>query len=235
MSLRRSLQTLSAVLFIAVLAVSAAWADDKPTKPTPIRVFALQGENITIALRSNPTTGYQWTLLPLQPHSVITIDKGAFVRPQSNLTGAPGWMVWHVNAKDLGLTTLTFQYARSFEKTAPPARTVVVVVRCDPHTSAVKTGSQVFYCQPNDAFDVTLPNPQDGFQWNILDKSYDGGVLLSLGRTQIPGKPGKPGTPPMTVQHFRAVGVGSTKATLMYQKPGVEQAAVSTTVVRVEK
>lgn len=235
MNTRRLLAALSAALFLAVLAASSAWAD---TKPTPLRVLVLQGEHLTISLRSNPTTGYQWRMLPLQPNSIVSVDKGTFVPPQSNLAGAPGWTVYKAQANDQGLTTLTFQYARPFEKGVPPVRTFAVAVRCDPRTSAVQSATHVFYCQPDDTFQVSLPTPPNGFSWNMVDKSYDGGVLLSLGRTFVPAPPavkGKPAQPATTIQRFKAVGVGSTTALLMYEKPGVAQAAVSTTAVRVEK
>lgn len=235
MTFRRNLAALSAAVLLAVFAASAAWAD---TKPTPLRVLVLEGESITISLRSNPTTGYQWTMQPLKPNSVVSIDKGIYVRPQSNLAGAPGWMVYNAKANDQGLTTLTFQYARSFEKDVPPIRTFSVVVRCNPRTSAAKTATQVFYCQPDDTFQFALPCPTDGFTWNMVDKSYDGGVLLSLGRIFVPAPPavkGKPTPRASTIQRFKAVGVGDTTAILMYEKPGVEQAAVNTTAVRVAK
>lgn len=235
MNLRRSLAALSAAILLAVLAAGSAWAD---AKPTPLRVLVLEGENVTISLRSNPTTGYQWSMLPLQPNSTVSIDKGTFVRPQSNLAGAPGWTVYNAKVNDQGLTTLTFQYARSFEKGVPPIRTFVVVLRCDPRTSAAQSTTQVFYCQPDDTFQVALPSPTNGYTWNMIDKSYDGGVLLSLGRTFVPAPPavkGKPAQPATTIQRFKAVGVGRTTAELMYEKPGVEQAAVNTTAVCVEK
>lgn len=235
MNLRRIGATLAVALLLAAIGAGSARAQ---SRPTPLRVLALEGESLTISLRANPSTGYRWTLQPLKPNAIVTIDKGAYQASSVGVPGAPGWMVYHATATDVGLTPLTFTYARPFEKNVPPARTFTVVVRCDPRTSAADTSTQVFYCQPDDRFEVTLPSSRDGFTWNMVDKSYDGGVLLSLGRTLAPAVPasaGRPAVPAQTIHRFKAVGVGSTKALLMYQKPGVENAAINTTAVRVEK
>lgn len=235
MHLRTAAATLIAAMGLAVAPLRPASAEPAAS---PTRLLIHNGEEATISLRSNPTTGYQWSVKAMKPQHGFTIDKGAYVRPTSAAPGASGWTVYHVKQGETGLTTLVFTYARAFEKGKPPARTFTVVVRSEPSTSAARSTSQVFYCQPGDEFSIPLASPDAAWTWKLMERSYDGGVLQSLGRTVVPApapKPKQKPQPATTIQRFRAVGVGDTKAILTYEKEGVEHAAVNTTAVRVEK
>lgn len=229
MLFQRTLAAMSAALLFLTMAAGVAHAD---AKPTPTRLLVITGEETAIYLRSIPSTGYQWTVTPAKGSGILSLDKGAWVPSKAGVPGAPGWQVFRTKATDEGLTTLTFQYARPFDKNTPPARTFVLVVRAEPKTSATVTSSQVFYCQPDDEVKVTLPCSTDGAQWAIIPRSYDGGVLLSQGSTTAPATAK---TPASITFRLKAVGVGNTKATLTCAKEGVQPEAVNTTAVRVER
>ena len=85
--------------------------------------IALHRECI-IALRSNPTTGYTWTL-SIEPSGVITTKSKEFIANTSDRVGVGGTTSWLLMANRVGLTTLTFHYQRPWETGAKPTREVV--------------------------------------------------------------------------------------------------------------
>jgi len=88
------------------------------------------GGKLTIALPSNPTTGYAWELA--SSDSAILDNPGHdFVPPQSTLTGAGGTEEWHFVGKSTGKTEVKLNYRRSWEK-GPPLETYSVTIVVDP-------------------------------------------------------------------------------------------------------
>lgn len=79
-----------------------------------------RGDKFVIALASNPTTGYRWTA---EDNSKVEQQRSRYVQGDSNLMGAGGTQMITFEATDRGRTTLTLDYARSFEKDTPPAET----------------------------------------------------------------------------------------------------------------
>ena len=78
----------------------------------------------TIALQSNPTTGYIWTL-SIEPEGVITTKSKEFIANASDYVGVGGTTSWLMIANRIGSTTLTFHYQRPWETGAKPARELV--------------------------------------------------------------------------------------------------------------
>jgi len=74
----------------------------------------------TIKLKSNPTTGYTWSMGEYD-HAVLSLIEHRFVPGNSKLMGAPGFDEWHFRAQPAAFvkpqqTILTFTYARAWEK-----------------------------------------------------------------------------------------------------------------------
>ena len=79
-----------------------------------------KGDKFVIALVANPTTGYSWTA---EDNRKVKQLKSHFVPGDSSLMGAGGTQLLTFQATNRGTTTLTLDYARSFEKNTPPAQT----------------------------------------------------------------------------------------------------------------
>lgn len=100
------------------------------TKPEEtIEVSA--GQEFTIALPSNRTTGYQWRLAGRLDETVVRLVRTAYEAPETKLPGAGGKEVWVFQAVGPGKTAIPLEYARSWEKGVPPAQkaTFLIVVR----------------------------------------------------------------------------------------------------------
>jgi len=92
-----------------------------------------RGQSTSIALASNPSTGFSWSLDEARSSGlahVKVVDKG-FTRTTSGLVGAPGRRWWSVAGLTRGTASLTFVYQRAWDRQTPPAkaRTIVVDVR----------------------------------------------------------------------------------------------------------
>jgi inhibitor of cysteine peptidase len=85
-----------------------------------------KGEQFVIALASNPTTGYSWKA---EANDNVEQVKSKFVQGDSKLMGAGGTQLISFEATKRGGTTLTLDYARSFEKGTEPADTESFSVR----------------------------------------------------------------------------------------------------------
>lgn len=92
------------------------------------------GQTLHIALSSNATTGYQWTvsgaegsiLEPIEPTGQEATDPHP-----AGMVGVGGQTHWRFKAERAGLATLNFAYARAWERNTPPAETATyrIVVR----------------------------------------------------------------------------------------------------------
>jgi len=80
------------------------------------------GEQFTITLESNRTTGYSWHLAEPLDETIVTLIGSEYVRPDKVKPGAGGREIWTFKAVEEGKTVINFKYIRSWEKDKPPAR-----------------------------------------------------------------------------------------------------------------
>ena len=72
------------------------------------------GRTRTLALPSNPSTGYGWTLISAQSDLLVVRDRG--YRPRKPvMPGSPGTHLWSLTAQKPGEARVTFRYARPWE------------------------------------------------------------------------------------------------------------------------
>ena len=110
-------------LLVAVVAVP--WGDDASTSATPAVYH--EGDDITVAvdeefvvaLPATPSTGYEWTAAG---NADVTFVSTTQIQG-GDQPGASGTQRLTFHGHQTGSSTLTFTYARSFEKTEPPAKT----------------------------------------------------------------------------------------------------------------
>ncbi|MDI1352009.1 MAG: protease inhibitor I42 family protein [bacterium] len=74
-------------------------------------------KTFVVTLDANPTTGYQWSVVTFDK-KLINLSASKFVRPQTNLIGAGGSMLFTFKINDnahLKTTSIVFKYARPWE------------------------------------------------------------------------------------------------------------------------
>ena len=76
-------------------------------------MHAVVGEELTVTLGSNPTTGFQWSeYAEISDESVIKQVSHKFVGPETDVPGTPGQEVWTFEALKKGTVTTFLEYSR---------------------------------------------------------------------------------------------------------------------------
>ena len=88
------------------------------------------GGQLIVALTSNASTGYTWSVQDPAPSQLELQGEPKYVPPGSttNVVGAAGTQVFTFVAQSSGSAKLTLQYKRPFEPNAAPAQTFSVTV-----------------------------------------------------------------------------------------------------------
>ena len=101
-------------------------ADEKQS-PDAQRVAA--GQEFTVTMESNPSTGYLWRLAQTPDPAVVKSLGMKFESPsRKGLIGAPGKEVWTFRAEGPVEALIHLEYVRPWEKGTAPARTHTVQV-----------------------------------------------------------------------------------------------------------
>ena len=82
-----------------------------------VRTLEMQrGDTLTLALGSNPTTGFKWTeQTQISDKTIVDQTGHEFVEPAANVLGAAGKEVWTYQALKTGTTQISAQYSRPWE------------------------------------------------------------------------------------------------------------------------
>ena len=100
----------AAVVLGLVASVSPAAAAQSAKKDVvltvtvlPGQVRLLDGESVRVTLPTNVTTGYSWAAKVTGDAKVVSVSKGAYKAPTTDLVGAPGVTTWVVKATGNGV------------------------------------------------------------------------------------------------------------------------------------
>lgn len=107
------------IIIIFFAFVSASFSQEKTYTVKDTEISAEIGENFTISLNSNQSTGYSWSVGMISDNAQIVITGMDYDLPDNAKTGQGGAEVWHLKAVASGSVKLMFYYARSWEKEAP--------------------------------------------------------------------------------------------------------------------
>lgn len=125
-------------IIVAAVAGLLAGHPARAAEKTDLIIQAAAGEEFTISLDANRSTGFGWQLAkPLDEtivKSVVNDYQNAPKNPDKEpLVGAPGKEVWTFKALKSGKTTIEFKYVRPWEKDKAPAETksVPVVIKAE--------------------------------------------------------------------------------------------------------
>lgn len=94
-----------------------------------------KGEEFTIVLDSNPTTGYSWRLARPLDEDILMLIGSEYLQPtpssKTPVMGAGGREVWSFRALSPGQAEISLEYVRAWEKGSRPAESAAfrVVVR----------------------------------------------------------------------------------------------------------
>jgi len=94
-----------------------------------------KGEEFTIVLNSNPTTGYSWRLAQPLDEGILMLVGNEYLQAtpsgKTPVMGAGGREVWSFRALSPGDAEISLEYVRAWEKESRPAESAVfkVVVR----------------------------------------------------------------------------------------------------------
>ena len=89
---------------------------------------------------SNPTTGYEWTA-EIENPAVVELDEMYFADWKPGVVGAGGVQWYRIRGASEGITSVTFRYARSWEKNA--LTTYVYRLQVDARGSVLIWGVEV--------------------------------------------------------------------------------------------
>ena len=112
-----------AAALVLLLAAVISYSQEKTYTETNSEIVASVGENFTISLESNQSTGYSWSVGMVSDNAQVVVAGMDYDLPEGSKTGQGGAEVWHLKAVAPGSVKLLFYYARSWEKDAP-AKTV---------------------------------------------------------------------------------------------------------------
>jgi len=86
--------------------------------PVAVRV----GDQLTLTIPSNQTTGFSWRLAKGMKSTVLKLLGSRYVAPSSGFVGAGGSEIWMFTALHEGKTTITLEYVRPWEKDVKPEK-----------------------------------------------------------------------------------------------------------------
>lgn len=128
---------IAALLFCYVTAFAAAGVVVVDSNRKPIKVYS--GQSFMILLKSNPSTGYSWSLVGYDKN-LVKLNSHNYVHPRSKMMGAPGQEQWIFTANSQKKTCggscavnqvghIRLKYARRFEKSKAPMTNFIVIVK----------------------------------------------------------------------------------------------------------
>ena len=92
-------------------------AAKKHANGTPFGVVKV-GETFVIRLRSNPSTGYMWSVAPESADLVSLTGTSSTEPPKNGMVGQPIFQIFDFKAVKRGSGVLALHYVRSWEKPA---------------------------------------------------------------------------------------------------------------------
>ena len=107
-----AMRTVSAMLIALGLVLGlggAAQARDDVTltlTELPGQVRLVPGEAVELRLATNRTTGYTWKARVRGDKQAVSVGKGIYLAPDTDLVGAPGTTSWLIIAEEPGTATV---------------------------------------------------------------------------------------------------------------------------------
>ncbi len=221
---RTAIFALMAIFSMVALSTVGCELTTKPPRysDTHETIFTDVGMEFQIALESNPTTGYQWQLAHELDDELLELVAQDFEKPEEDLMGAPGTELWTFKGKGVGQTTISFKYARPWEKEAEPleVKDFSVVIR-KKGTEAKKPAK---HSEPDKEIQVELGHEfiitleaevsegEMGYRWQLSEEPVSAVLRLENVTMELKGSEGSK----KAVESWTFKGVGQGEATLKF-------------------
>jgi inhibitor of cysteine peptidase len=124
----RAYRATLAGLAVAGLVVVAGCAGKKVYGADTSSIETTVGQDIVIALESNPTTGYSWQVGGRVDSAIVAQISSDYEPSPSTALGAGGYQRWTFRAVGRGTTTIRLDYARPWVLTPPLKSTTFTLV-----------------------------------------------------------------------------------------------------------
>ena len=82
------------------------------------------GQEFTIELDANATTGYQWQLAEPLDKKIIELLSAEYRASETSIIGAGGKEIWKFRAVARGNTIISMKYIRAWEKDIAPIKNI---------------------------------------------------------------------------------------------------------------
>jgi len=135
-------------------------------------ITVVQGQNFTIQLQSNPSTGYRWE--PTYDNSSITFINRAYVASSIPMPGAPGADTFIFQGVKQGTSIITFNNISPSNATA---NSVNYTVTCT--MTNVAQGNAALVSQGQNFTIQLQSNPSTGYHW---EPTYDNSTITLMNR-----------------------------------------------------
>jgi inhibitor of cysteine peptidase len=135
-------------------------------------ITVVQGQNFTIQLQSNPSTGYHWE--PTYENSSITFINRAFIASSVSMPGAPGADTFTFKGIKQGTSIITFNNISPSNATT---NSVNYTVTCT--ATNVTQGNAVLVSQGQNFTSQLQSNPSTGYHW---EPTYDNSTITLVNR-----------------------------------------------------
>ena len=127
-----SRKTLSLFILAGALLMTSACSPAKPVSLTAAdkgsQVNVKVGDQITITLEGNPSTGYTWEAKDLDASMFVQVGDPVFTSSNPGAVGAGGTLVLTFKALKAGTATLNLVYHRPWETGVDPVETFSVTI-----------------------------------------------------------------------------------------------------------
>ncbi len=192
-----------AIVFVLAMAVLCSGCTS-PTTPSPspsigvtnattrgAGITVMQGQNFTIQLQSNLSSGYHWE--PTYDNSIITFVNRAFLASSVSPPGESGADVFTFQGTKQGTSIITFNNVSPANQTVS---SVNYTVTCT--SSNVTQGNAALVSQGQNFTLRLQSNPSTGYHWEPI---YDNSTITFVNRAFVSG---------VSTQSTTIVGAGGT-------------------------
>ena len=107
------------ILFTLVIVFRASFCFAEKSKQAKV-IEVQAGQNFTIILKANATTGYQWQFAKPLDENLVQLISSKYLADKTKLVGTGGKQVWIFKALKAGQTTISLKYVRPWEKNTLP-------------------------------------------------------------------------------------------------------------------
>ena len=120
------------LLFVSVTAFAEENVREVPAfsdSTNPIKVAV--GENFSIVLESNQTTGYKWQFSKSINTTILEFQGSEYEADDTGMVGAGGEEIWYFKAIAPGMTMIVLKYVRPWEKDMYPLESKTFIINVE--------------------------------------------------------------------------------------------------------